>query len=89
MCAQLATYCRKSNDAFDVLLALDGTALTSVFEPTVSHISLLVMVCPSIYFPIFVSLLHPDFLSLSLTFLRSLVLWYSNKLARADDMHLL
>lgn len=89
MCAQLATYCRKSNDAFDVLLALDGTALTSVFEPTVPHISLLVMVCPSIYFPIFVSLLHPDFLSLSLTFLRSLVLWYSNKLARADDMHLL
>lgn len=89
MCAQLATYCRKSNDAFDVLLALDGTALTSVFEPTVPHISLLVMVCPSIYFPIFVSFLHPDFLSLSLTFLRSLVLWYSNKLARADDMHLL
>lgn len=76
MCAQLATYCRKSNDAFDVLLALDGTALTSVFEPTVPHISLLVMVYPSIYFPIFVSLLHPDFLSLShfLTFSGSLVL---------------
>lgn len=89
MCVQLATYCRKSNDAFDVLLALDGTALTSVFEPTVRHISLLVMVCPSIYFPIAVSFLHPHYLSLSLSFLRSLVLWYSTKLARADDMHLL
>lgn len=38
MCAQLAAYCRKSNDAFDALLALDGTALTSVFERTVRHI---------------------------------------------------
>lgn len=47
MCAQLATSCRKSNDAFDVLLALDGSALTS--QSYIWYVYLLAMVCPSLH----------------------------------------